>query len=69
MLNFEFDVEKFIVEIEELIATDLDFIESVIEWCSQHDYELETIVPVIKKTPALKSRLQSEALRKNLLRA
>jgi len=68
IVNLEFNVEKFISEVNKLCELDLDFLEAVVHWCDKNSIEIETIIPFIKKDAALKARLSSVAEKKNFFK-
>ena len=55
--NFEFDIEGFKSQVNELCEKGVEFLDSVLTICEKNDIDLDTISPIIKKDPELKSRL------------
>jgi hypothetical protein len=68
MINFEFNVEEFKEELNNLTNFGLDYLEAIIVLCDKRDIELETIFPIIKKDQEMKAKLADAATKKNFLK-
>ena len=61
--------EAFASEIEEIVwMKDVSYTESIIMWCEQNSYEIESVALLIRKDPVLKAKLKTEAEEANLLK-
>ena len=61
------EMMKFTLEIETLVAkTDYTYLEAIVEHCKETGLEMEVAASLI--TPNLKSRIQEQAERLNLLK-
>lgn len=61
--------ESFASEIEELCwMKDIPYMDAVVLWCEQNNYEVEAAALLIKKDPVLKAKLRAEAEDSNLLK-
>ena len=61
------EMHKFSVEIESLVAnTDYTYLESIVEHCKKIGLEMEVAATLI--TPPLKSRIEEQAEKLNLLK-
>ena len=61
------EMMKFTLEIESLVAkTDYTYLEAIVEHCKETGLEMEVAASLI--TPNLKSRIQEQAERLNLLK-
>jgi hypothetical protein len=59
----------FFKEIEEYVVNNnLTYIEAVILWCEKKNYEIENIGILIKKSIALKAKIEEEAEDLNFLK-
>jgi hypothetical protein len=62
--------EKFARDIEAIREeTGLNYLDSVLLFCHRHDCEIETAAAIIKKDPALKSKVMAVAGDLKLLKA
>lgn len=59
-------IERFSLSIEKIAATGNSYIDSILEYCEENGLELD-IVPKLL-SPALATKLQSEAQSNNLLK-
>ena len=58
----------FIAEkIEAYVADGLDYIEAMMEVSERYDYEVELIATIVKQMPNLRSKVQDDAERLNLV--
>ena len=61
--------EEFIRQIETLcIDKKIEYIDAVVHWCSLNNIEVETVALWIKKDPAFKAKIQTEAENLNILK-
>jgi len=59
----------FIEEIEKLcISKNIEYIDAVVFWCESNKIEVEVAASWIKKEPAMKSKIQTEAENLNILK-
>lgn len=59
--------ERFAEEIEKLVnETDLNYIDAIVEYCSQHNVEVESVSKLMSKP--LKEKLRYDATELNYLR-
>jgi hypothetical protein len=57
------------MDVENLCQSkNLEYIDAVVYWCEQHKVEIEFVAQMIKKDPALKSKIQAEAENLNILK-
>ena len=49
-------------------SKNIDYIDAVVLWCETNKIEIEFIASLIKKDPAMKSKLQVEAENLNILK-
>ena len=68
MNNIEFDIEKFSKEVDNLCSFDVGYLEAIINWCSKNNFEIETIISIVKKHSEIKNKLFLDATKKNLLK-
>ena len=60
---------NFVEEIENLCKSkNIEYIDAVIFWCSKHNLDVETAAYWIKKDPAMKSKIKSEAENLNIIK-
>ena len=45
----------------------IEYIDAVVEYCRQHNIEIETAAAIIKSSPLIKSKIQAEAEELNIL--
>jgi hypothetical protein len=56
-------------EIEHLcISKNIEYIEAVVIWCENNNFEIEFAADLIKKNPLIKSKIQIEAENLNFLK-
>ena len=60
--NFVQDVERLCRE------KNLEYIDAVVMWCERNNLDIETAAYWIKKDPAMKSKIQTEAENLNILK-
>lgn len=59
----------FFSDIEELCTTrNMDYIDAVIHWCEENDFDLESVANEIKGNAVLVSKIQIEAENLNFLK-
>ena len=68
MVSIEFDIDKFKLEVDILCLRGVSFLDSVLTICDKNGIDLETISPIIKKDPELKSRAFLEAEKLNYIK-
>ena len=62
-------IEAFAHEIEEICwMKDVNYMDAVILWCEQNNYEVESVALLIKKDPVLRDKIRYEAELVNLLK-
>jgi len=64
----DFNVEKFTLEIEELVAKDIPYTDAVCRWCERQGVEIEVVASIIKKTPALKQKILDSAKKLKMIK-
>ena len=67
-VNIEFDLEGFRSQVDILCLRGVSFLDSVLTVCDKNGIDLETISPIIKKDPELKSRAFLEAEKLNYIK-
>lgn len=55
------DGQTFYSEIEELVKAGVGIIDACIEYCNEHNVEIEFAATMIANNPAFKARIQVEA--------
>jgi hypothetical protein len=68
LVSIEFDIYKFKLEVDILCLRGVSFLDSVLTICDKNGIDLETISPIIKKDPELKSRAFLEAEKLNYIK-
>jgi len=69
MTVVKFDVERFILDIQELVKGDnhTTYMDALVHYSEYNDIEIETIADLVKKIPVLKVSLLEEAEKLNLV--
>ena len=66
--TIEFDLEAFKVEVNNLCEKGIGLLDSILTICEKNGIDIETISPLIKKDPELKSRVFVEAEKLNYIK-
>ena len=62
-------IEDFTNQIESLcFEKNIEYIDAVVYWCNKNNIEVETVALWIKKDPAFKAKIQTEAENLNILK-
>lgn len=60
---------NFVNDIEKLCRDkNIEYIDAVVMWCERNNLDIETAAYWIKKDPAMKSKIQTEAENLNILK-
>lgn len=59
--------DNFITEINKLVTSGLDYMDSIVYYCEKNNIEIESVVPIIKSNVKIKSGLRIEAENLNFL--
>lgn len=60
--------EQFHHEIERRVVIGMEYLEAIISYCEDNGLEIESVIPIIKKCPILKAKLQNESEKLNLVK-
>lgn len=63
------DAEKIHHAVMVKIHNGSDYMSAVLEYCTEHGYEVEMIGDIIKKSPILKAKIQAEVSKLRLLKS
>jgi hypothetical protein len=60
---------NFFTDIEQLcLVKQMDYIDAVVYWCEENDFEIENVAAAIKTNDVLMSKIQIEAENLNFLK-
>jgi uncharacterized membrane-anchored protein YitT (DUF2179 family) len=60
--------EKIHHDISEMLSKGTTYIEALVEYSKQKDIEIETIAEIVKKSPVIKEKLRTEAVKMKLVK-
>lgn len=61
-------VSQFSEDIQKLVASsNLTYMDAIVGWCENKNVDIETIIPLVRKSQVIKAKLESEAIELNLL--
>jgi hypothetical protein len=60
--------EKIHHDISEMLSKGSTYIEALVEYSRQKEIEIETIAEIVKKSPVIKEKLRTEALKMKLVK-
>jgi hypothetical protein len=68
MAVIKLDIEKFVVEIQNLVKnSDTTYMDALVYYSEKYEIEIETVADLVKKVPILKAGLLDEAEQLNLI--
>ncbi len=60
--------EKIHHDIADMLSKGTTYIEALVEYSKTNDIEIETVAEIVKKSPVIKEKLRSEAVRLKLVK-
>lgn len=60
--------EKIHHEISEMLSRGTTYIEALVEYSKRNEIEIETVAEIVKKSPIIKEKLRSEAVKMKLVK-
>lgn len=60
--------EKIHHDIAEMLSTGSTYIEALVEYSRRQQIEIETVAEIVKKSPIIKEKLRSEAIKMRLVK-
>jgi uncharacterized membrane-anchored protein YitT (DUF2179 family) len=60
--------EKIHHDIADMLANGTTYIEALVEYSKQNEIEIETIAEIVKKSPVIKEKIRSEAVKMKLVK-
>lgn len=60
--------EKIHHEISEMLSRGTTYIEALVEYSKRNGIEIETVAEIVKKSPIIKEKLRSEAVKMKLVK-
>ena len=67
-IKLEFDIVAFELEVAAIVEKDIPLCEAMVIWCEERNVELELLSSIIKKNVAMKTRVEEDARKRNLLK-
>jgi predicted aldo/keto reductase-like oxidoreductase len=60
--------EKIHHDIAEMLSNGVTYIDALVQYAKSNDLEIETIAEIVKKSPVIKEKIRSEALKMKLVK-
>jgi uncharacterized membrane-anchored protein YitT (DUF2179 family) len=60
--------EKIHHDISDMLSNGITYIEALVEYSKQNEIEIETIAEIVKKSPVIKEKIRSEAVKMKLVK-
>jgi hypothetical protein len=60
--------EKIHHDIADMLSKGTSYIEALVEYSKKYDIEIETVAEIVKKSPVIKEKIRSEAVKMRLVR-
>ena len=60
--------EKIHHDIAEMLSRGTTYIEALVEYSKRNEIEIETVAEIVKKSPVIKEKVRTEALRMKLMK-
>jgi len=60
--------EKIHHDISEMLSGGVTYIEALVEYAKINDLEIETVAAIVKKSPVIKEKIRSEALKMKMVK-
>ena len=67
-VKVEFDIASFEIEVFEICSRDICLTEAIVIWAEENNVELDLLSSIIKKNSILKSAVEEDARKRNLLK-
>jgi len=60
-------VSQFTEEIQHLVSSsNISYMDAIVGWCENKNVDIETAIPLVRKSQVIKAKLESEAIELNL---
>lgn len=61
LAEFTEDVQKLVRQ------SNITHMDAIVSWCEQRNVEIESVIPLVKKSPTIKAMIESESAALNLI--